>query len=645
MRDLPVLKIDLKEPEKFGNLAAKLDVSERRLLAQELILLIKIDETSMSDWLGKARGYLDKITEDDGDDKPEDREQEGAGEKPPPSTEMTLSAVIQFSARATDALLGEPDLARASEPGAEPLAAWVSTQVRSKDPNWILDTDPMVVHMSATGLAWRKRDFDDEDRTFTSYFRTCEEVIINKNVRNHERAPRITDHFTRYPYEIERSISRGKWVDYEPVYDEADPQAPKNFYDCDAWLDLDGDGMDEPWSVVISLDDHAEVVKIKPRWSKNTVVDTKDELFFDPIHRFYPYRMLPDPAGGFFPMGFGKLLDRTEAAADNLLASIVDTAQSNAQDGGILAGSSISVPNSVELKGNRINVIPTDGRKLTDIFAQFPVKQLSPASVQILEKIMTLGDRLAGTLNLLENAPASMTATMAKGVIDSGTQVQSAVHRRLVASMTQEFRAFIRMADAYGMLPDGMHASAGDGVACTADPSLATEMARSALASLYMELLKAPMFFNPQKVGMRLLQTLRIPKPEELIAEPQSPQATPYEKIQGAVHLMKQQTEKIKVIGAVAVQFTQALKNLVEASGGMQDQRAALLNMAQLEQTIQNLVGEASSAGDQLNGMATQPGNGGAGASPQPSQSFGNPIISGGAGGGPDNAGAGGGTA
>ena len=648
MLNLPVLQLNLKEPEKFGNLAEKLDVSARRRLADELITLIKIDETSMSDWLGKARGYLDKITEDGGDDKPEDREQEGAGEKPPPSTEMTLSAVIQFSARATDALLGEPDLARASEPGFEDLAAWVSTQVRSKDPNWILDTDPLVVHMSATGLSWRKRDFDEEDRTFITHFRTCEDIIINKSVRNHERAPRITDIFTRYPYEIERSISRKKWVDYSPIYDEADPQAPKNFYDVDAWLDLDGDGMDEPWSIVISRDDHAEVVKIKPRWSKKTIVDTKDELFFDPIHRFYPYRMLPDPKGGFFPMGFGKLLDRTEAAADNLLASIVDTAQSNAQDGGILGGSSISVPNQLELKGDRINIIPTDGRKLADIFAQFPVKQLSAAAVQVLEKIMTLGDRLAGTLNLLENAPASMTATMAKGVIDSGTQVQSAVHRRLVASMTQEFRAFVRMADAYDMLPEGVVASNGDGIGCTADPSLATEMARSALASLYLNIAelgaKAPGTFNPQEACLRFAQTLRLPNPEKMVAQPQPQQATPYEKIQGAVHLMKQQTEKIKVIGAVAVQFTQALKNMVEASGGMTDQRTALLNMAQLEHTIQNLVTEASNAGDQLNGMATQPGNSSPGALSGSSQNISDANVLGGVAGGPDNAGAGGGS-
>ncbi len=237
MHELPILKLDLKAPQSFGNLAEKLDVNDRRRLADDLIRLIKIDETSMAEWAGKAQGYLDELEADDGNETPQNREQEGAGETPPPSTEMTLSAVIQFSARATDALLGEPDLAKASETGAEPLAGWVSSQLRTVDPNWTLDTDPLVIHMSATGLAWRMRDFDEEDRVFTSHFLPSvgtNSVIINKNVRAVERAPRITWQYERYPYEIERSIQRGHWIDYEPIYDEDDPQAPKNFYQVDA---------------------------------------------------------------------------------------------------------------------------------------------------------------------------------------------------------------------------------------------------------------------------------------------------------------------------------------------------------------------------------------------------------------------------
>jgi hypothetical protein len=613
MRDLPQLKLDLKAPEKFGNVAEQLDEDERRTLANDLMELIGVDETSMGEWLGEAKSFLDSVEADRGNETPQNREQEGSGEEPPPSTEMMLSAVIQFSAKATGALLGEPGLVKTSEPGGEGLASWVSSELRTKDPNWVLDTDPLVVHLGVTGLSWRMRDFEDDEKEFTSHFLPCTDVIINKNVRSVERAPRITWQYERYPYEIERSIQRGHWIDYEPLFEDNDPQAPKRFYQTDLWLDLDSDGIDEPWTITISRDDMAEVVKIKPRWSKKTVVDTKEALYFNPIRRFYPYKLFPNPKGGFFPIGFGKLLNRAESASDRLLASIIDTAESESENGGVMGGSQFGMPDKIELKGNRVTGIPTDGRPLSDAFSPFPVKSVSPGSVQILEKLMTLGDRLAGTLNVMENAPASMSATLAKGIIDDGTQIQSAAHRRLVASMTQEFREFVRMADAYDMLPDGISASDGNGVAVTADPQLATEMQRSALASVFMEMLKAPMIFNPQKTGLSFLQTVRVPNPEDYIVPPQPPQATPWEKMQGAVHLMKQRTEAIKVTGAVAVQLTQALLNMVEAAGGMQNNQAALLTMAQLEHAVQQMMEQAGNAGTELNGMDQQPGNQGAG--------------------------------
>jgi hypothetical protein len=643
MRELPVVKLNLNTPEAFGNVAEKLDDAERKTLANDLLELVKIDENSMSEWLGKALGYLNEMDAEHGDGKPEDREQEGSGEKPPPSTELTLSAVIQFAARATDALLGEPDLAKASETGGEALASWVSSQLRTKDPNWILDTDPLVIHMAVTGLAWRKRSFDDIDRTFNSTFLTCSEVIVNKSIRNIERAPRVTHDFERYPYEIERSMERGHWIDYKPNFYDADPEAPKKFYETDLWLDLDGDSIAEPWTVVISRDDVPEVIKIAPRWSASTIVNTKDVLFFKPVHRFYPYRFLPDPKGGFFPMGFGKLLNRVESSADDLLASITDTAQSESQNGGVMGGSQFGLPDKIELKGNRVTTIPTDGQPLEKVFSPFPTKSVSAGSVQVLEKIMALADRLAGTVNMLSSIPASTTATVAKGIIDSGTQVQSAVHRRLVTELTQELRQFVQMASAYKMLPEGVQATDGNGVAVTADPQLATEMQRSAMGSLYLELCKEPMIFNAQECALRFGQVMRLPEPEKLVAPPQTPQATPDEKMKGMLGLMKHQNDKIKITGQVAQQLSQAMLNLVTAAGGMQDNQQALLVMAQLEHAVKAMVEEAGNASTSLNGMAQQPGDGGApgGAAPQIGGDAGS--LSGGGSGGPGNAGAGGG--
>lgn len=642
----PALKLDLSAPENMGNVAELLRADERRTLATHLIEMINIDKGTMSDWLGEANGYLDHVDGENENAPQSSDEQKGSGEdSSPPSTAMTLTAVIQFAARATDALLGEPDLAKASETGGEALAAWVSKQLRTEDQNWTLDTDPLIVHMSVTGLAWRKRKFETEDKAFFSRWLTVNQVIINANVRSVERAPRITEDFERYPYEIDRSIERGHWVDYEPNYDEQDPQAPRKFYECDLWIDMDGDNVNEPWTITLARDDTPEVVKMEPRWSKKTVVDTADELFFKPVPRYYPYKFLPDPKGGFLPKGFGWLLHSIEGSADSLLASIDDTAKSEAQNGGVAAGGGFGMPDKVEIKNNRITVLPTDGQSLAQALQLFPVKNVSPGSVQVLEKLMTLGDRLAGTLTLLENAPASMTATLAKGLIDNGQQVQSAVHRRLVSMLTQEMRAFVKMADQYDQLPVGLTAADGGNIAVTADPQLATEMQRGALAGIYKELLEMPLVFNSQVIGLRLLQVLRLPMPQELMAAPQAPQASPWEKIQGTVQLQKAANDRIKAMAVLALNISAALKNLVDAHAGTVDIQGALLQLATLEHTMQGLMKENADAGNGLDTLAQQSGNpGSAGLLPAAGASDGGQNA-GGPGGGPGDAGPGSGLA
>jgi hypothetical protein len=643
----PKLKFNLNAPETFKNLAEDMQIDERAGLADHLIELIeKVDLDSMSAWLGEAEGYLDRV-DGENQDAPTNTEQSGSNEDTqPPSTALTLTAVIQFAARATDALLGEPDLAKASEPGGEPLADWVSRQLRTEDQNWTLETDPLVVHMSVTGLAWRKRKYDREDKTLYSRFLTVKQVIINANVVSVNRAPRITEDFERYPYEIGRSIERGHWVDYEPRFDDRDPQKPHRFYECDAWVDLDGDGIVEPWIFTIAREDRPQIVKIEPRWSKKTIVNNNDELFFKPAPRYYPYKFLPDPKGTFLPKGFGWLLKRAEASADNLLASIVDTAKSEAENGGVMSGTSVGLPEHVEIKGNRITSIPNDGAPLNNTFQPFPSKSVSSGSVAVLEKVITLGDRLAGTLNMLENAPASMTATLAKGLIDNGMQVQSAVHRRLCSMLTQEMRAMVQMADAFDVLPEGVMAASANQIAVTADPQLATEMQRTAMAGLYQEIIKIGIesqgtVFNPVAAGQRLLQVLRIPSPEELAGQSRPAEATPFEKIKGVVEMEKQRTARIQAIADVAVKMTQAIKNAVDAQGGMQNMQLVQLQMAQLEDTVQRLMQESSNAGSGFAQLAPPSGDGGAsGTLPAPGQGAGSEVL-GGDGGGAGDAGAG----
>jgi hypothetical protein len=622
----PKLKLNLKAPEDIGNLAEKLSESDCHQIADHVIELVKIDDRSMAEWLGKANGYLDDVDKDANQTMPGAGEQTGSGEDTQTaSTSLILSSVIQATARIVGAVLSEPDLVKASEPGGEPLASWINSQLRTVDPDWVTDTDPLILHMCVTGLGWRKRWFDEHEGQFRSSFLNVNEVIINSNAKTLDRVPRITHKIEKYPYEIKRSIDMKHWIDYEPNFDDIDPQELQPFYETDMWLDLDGDDYDEPYTITVNLEDVPCAVKVLPRWTRKTIIDTKDMLVFRPVRRYYAYKMMPDPKGAFFPRGFGWLLSKTEHSADRLLSSIDDTAKLSSENGGIAATGGIGLPDKIELKGNRLTSINTDGRPINDVVSFFPTKQVTPGMFQSLDKLMTLGDRLAGTLNLLENAPASMTATLAKGIIDNGAQQHSAVHRRIIGSMTEEVRAFADMAYATDNLPDNIDGKAP--VEITADPNMATEMHRGVVAQTYHDMLQLPMVFNPHAVALRYAETMRFPNPKDLIAPPPpEPTPLPAEKMEMSLNMEKEKTNRIKANAQSAMQLSQAVKALAEAAQTSTNIDLMRAQLAQLEKTMEALASDASSVGSSGQGMAGQP--------PVPPPQAGSPPTPGPAGGG-----------
>lgn len=638
----PELKLDLEAPEKIGNLAKRLDESDCHALADHIIELVKIDERSMAEWLGKANGYLDDIDKDANQSMMQG-EQSGSGEDTQiPSTSLTLSSVIQATARIVGALLSEPDLVKASEPGGEPLANWVCSQLRTVDPDWVTDTDPLILHMCVTGLAWRKRWFDEHEGQFRSSFLNVNEVIVRDVTKTLDRVPRITHKIQKYPYEIKRSIEMKHWIDYEPNFDDIDPEELQDFYEVDMWLDMDGDDYEEPYTVTVNLEDNPCVVKLLPRWTRKTIVSTKDYLIFRPVRRYYAYKMIPDAKGSFFPRGFGWLLSKTEHTADRLLASIQDTAKLSSENGGIAATGGIGLPDKIELKGNRLTSLNTDGRPINEVISFFPTKQVTPGMFQSLDKMMTLGDRLAGTLNLLENAPASMTATLAKGIIDNGAQQHSAVHRRIIGSMTEEMRSFAAMAYAMDHLPDDIDGKSP--IEITADPNMATEMHRGVTAQAYHDMLQMPLVFNPHEVGFRYAQIMRFPNPQKLIAPPMpDPKASPLEQSQMMLDMEKEKTNRIKANAQSALQFSQAIAALSTAAQTSVNIDMMRAQIMQLEKTMEALNNDASSLGNAGAGMARPPGVPPPQASPAPAPGPSNAGIPIGPPGGPNPAGAGGG--
>jgi hypothetical protein len=130
-----------------------------------------------------------------------------------------------------------------------------------------------------------------------------------------------------------------------------------------------------------------------------------ERIVFNPIRRFYPYRFLPDPKGRVLPHGVRQAAGPYGRHGRPIAGAIVDTAKSESENGGVLAGGGFGLPDKIEMKGNRVTTVNTDGAPLADMFAVPGESRFRRAPCAVLEKVMTLGDRLAGTLELAGERP------------------------------------------------------------------------------------------------------------------------------------------------------------------------------------------------------------------------------------------------
>lgn len=574
MYDTPKLTFNVLKPEDKNYAdGLQFDPAERQRFGEWLCGLIAVDEGSMRQWLNRAKADIKRL-EEDRDATPEDTTASDGTPGNNVGSDVVLGAVMQFHARFVDSFLSEPDFVKAAVEGAEKLAEWVSMQLRVVDTGWASETDRMAPHVALTGMGWRKRWVDRRRGLFESCFLPVTDVIINASAPSVERAPRITHCMEKYPHEIYPLVKRKDWCDYTEREKESDddPHAPVGFLECHTWLDMDKDGYDEPWTVTIH-EASKEVVALYPRWSASGVIESSNEdgkrqrrgnrsYTFRAHQHFSAYTLLPSISGRFHGRGYGWLLRRLEASADGLLQGAVDIVKAGAEDGGIVGDMGGGMPTSIMLKKDRLTSVPVDGQGLAANTVMFPAKQLPPSVPQMVDALVGYGDKLAGTTAALSGSdtPANMPATTAVAIVQQGARVHSALHRRQWECMTLEIRNFVDLAKQMEMLPQELMGVPTEGLVCTADQQLSTEMGRNMMASYYASIATDP-YTNPVEVRIRTHKLMRVPNPEKLMQQPPPQQGRPADekdKLKHAIDMLKtQQTGMTASAGA--------LKNVVDA--------------------------------------------------------------------------------
>ena len=628
---------EINLPESF-NLAEKLDKDKLNEIANECLEDYKRDCESRSEWetmhaQWKKLYYMQ--------DKPLNPPWEGSSSE---SIPMLAEACGQFHARSYGALFpgrkvltciptgcnSTPDLLER----IKRVSAHMSYQLIDRDENYVRDKDRLLLSLPLHGSVFTKTYYDTyQKRVRVSNVRASDFVVpYGTGPRNIEDLPRTTERVwlplyrTNYLYKTGFFSSRPEHADnmidkmpIDDVHDMVTGMSENNSKDyCllleqHRYLDLDDDGVEEPYIVTI---DHAseKVVRLTIRYEVDDMGTPTD--YKNAINYYTHYTFIDNP-DGFYGLGYGILLGPINTSTNKILRQLIDAGTlANVGNLSGIVDSKINIPGG-EIKLNLGKFIKANS-SVDDIRKgiwqpSFP----GPAPVlnDVMRSLTLRGDRLAMvTETITGQAERVMQPTTVMALIEQAQTVFSAVYERVIRAWTDELNKVYRLngiytdeheqfiTATYGEDPQMMEVSRTDyspdmRVKPLADPKQSTKRERLAISDAMMETgLKCPFIMNEpaalyelfrrrfEDIGVQNLSALMPPVEYAMQkVEEQKQMAAQQAEMQAAA------AQKAMMMEMIAKYGSGIIEHLIDGVKGYittQMQTGAQLDVAQLNAVI-----------------------------------------------------------
>lgn len=540
-----------------ANLADFLDDDVLDSLGKDLISAFEEDLESRSEWEEVYNKGLDLLGV-----KMEDRDQpfEGASGVTHP---VISESVVQFQAQAYKELLPPGGPVKSRVVGAEtPEVVQQAARVKNYMNYLILDEmeeydsdmDQMLFYLPLSGSTFKKVYFDPVLQRPVSKFVAAQDVVVPYETSDLKSAPRITHVLNMGENDIRKMQVSGFYRDVDlpsPGYirrddveekvDELQGVSPSGYTDdvytlleVDAELDIEGfedpSGVKLPYLVTLDRDS-GNILSIRRNYREQDPVRRR-------LQHFTHYKFLPGL--GFYGFGLTHMLGNLGRAATSILRQLIDAGTLANLPAGFKAKGIRVAKNDEPLQPGEWRDIDAPGGAIRDALLPLPYKEPSATLANLLGALVDAGRRFVSFAdqqmadgNAQQETPVGTTMAM----LERGTKVMSAIHKRLHNAQKQEFKILARViADnapmQYPYNPIGgepaIKAQDFDGrvdVIPVSDPNIFSMAQRVALAQQQLQMAQAaPQMHDLRAAYMRMYQALEIQNIEELLPPPPQPQ-------------------------------------------------------------------------------------------------------------------------
>ena len=549
-----------------ANLVEELDPIELSRMANDVLASIHADKESRSEW---EETYVDglKYLGMHFDETRSNPFQGSSGVIHP----ILAEAVPQFQAQAYKEMLPakgpvKTEIVGARSPEVESQADRVQEFMNFYIMNVMQEYDPeldmLLFYLPLAGSAFKKVYFDTAVGRAMSKFIEPQDLVVPYEATDLFSAERVTHVLRMSKNEIRKQQLAGFYADIELAgggisfdrddieeqIDKIEGQTPgysedrdRTVYEVHTILDLPGfedmgpdgepSGLKLPY--IVTIDDQSQkVLSVRRNYKEQDPLRQK-------VNYFVQYKFLPGL--GFYGLGLSHMIGGLAKASTSILRQLID------------AGTLANLPAGFKARGMRIRDeddplqpgefrdIDTTGASLRENLIPLPIKEPSNVLMSLLGLLVESGKRFASIADMnVGDMNQAMPVGTTVALLERGTKVMSAIHKRLYYSQRIEFQLLATVFAEYlppvypyqtGTGPQEVKGQDFDGrvdIVPVSDPNIFSQSQRITMAQELLQMVQSnPEIHGP--MGMyeayrRMYAALGVDNVESLLQPPQQPQ-------------------------------------------------------------------------------------------------------------------------
>ena len=558
----PMAMVGLDDGDFYRNLAEELDDRELGRLSSELLSEFDANKSSRSEWEDAYSKGLELLGYNYEERTMPFRGATGV------THPLLAEAATQFQAQAFNELLPPSgpvrtqiigERTRENEAQAYRVKEFMNYYITNVMEEYTPEFDQMLFYLPLAGSTFKKVYYDEAIDRAVSKFVPAEDIVVPYGASDLDSCENITqvvkmtlnDLRIRQVMGFYRDIpvipAQGAEDEITGEINKLDGVEPSNLdYDCTLLechvnLDLEGfedtgedgepTGIKVPYIVTIS-EDSGQVLSIRRNFKEEDDVKKKIQYF---VH----YKFLP--GFGFYGLGLIHTIGGLSRTATAALRQLIDAGTLSNLPAGFKARGLRVRDDEEPLQPGEFRDVDAPGGAIRDSLMPLPFKGPDTTLFQLLGFVVDAGRRFATITDMKVgdgNQQAAVGTTVA--LLEQGSRVMSAVHKRLHYGMRQEFKLLARVMSEYLPQEYPYAVMGGDraimqrdfddriDVVPVSNPNSFSQAQRISLAQAQLQMaMQAPQIHDLHEAYRRMYEALGVNDVDKILIAPSSDDPIP----------------------------------------------------------------------------------------------------------------------